>query len=190
MPEINPLHFTNAAAWHAWLAENSERASEAWVVHFKAKSPRPGLRYPEALTEALEYGWIDGKMKSIDADTFMLRYSPRKPKSVWSKQNRDKVEQLISSGKMALPGLAAVEASKASGNWDKAYSDRTAEPLPDDLQAALRGEKAAAFNFERFPVSSRNMYIRWIAQAKTVKAWSSRISEVVRRAVANLKPGI
>ena len=189
MPEIMPLYFLDAAEWRKWLSANSQQASEAWVIQLKAKSALPGLRYPEALEEALSFGWIDGKVKSIDVDKFMLRYSPRKANSIWSKQNREKAEELIRLDRMAGPGLSAIQAAKDSGNWSKAYTDRIAEALPYDLREALSLKKTANANFKRFSVSSRNMYIRWVNQAKTAQTRLRRITEVVKIAEANLKPG-
>ena len=189
MAETTPLFFIDAAEWQNWLAANHRDATEAWVVHRKAKSSKPGLRYPEALEEALCFGWIDGKLKSIDETSFMLRYSPRKANSVWSRPNKEKAEELIRTGRMTDAGLAAVAAAKKSGNWYQAYTDQEAFETPEDLRTALASNPAAAANFARFAVSSRNYYIRWIDQAKAPAKRLERISEVVKRSENNLKPG-
>ena len=117
MKAIVPLLFTDSAAWRAWLAENHDKVKEAWVIHQKARSETPGLRYDAALVEALAFGWIDGMMRSLDKNRIMQRYTPRRSGSNWSEANKTRVLKLISSGKIAGPGLAAVEAAKKSGKW-------------------------------------------------------------------------
>ncbi|MEL7562979.1 YdeI/OmpD-associated family protein [Dehalogenimonas sp. 4OHTPN] len=188
---IEPLVFADAAGWKSWLAANHDKAGEAWVVHYKVKSPRSGLRYGEALKEAIAYGWIDGKMKSLDGDRFMLRYTPRKSNSIWSQRNKDIANGLIRQGKMAEAGMAAVEAARANGKWDNAYSNRAVLAIPEDLRQALELDldKIAAVNFLSLPNSSRNMYIRWVENARTEGTRRLRITRVVSRAQDNVKPG-
>jgi uncharacterized protein YdeI (YjbR/CyaY-like superfamily) len=115
--DIEPLLFADAAAWRAWLSENHDKTREAWVVHFKAKSPRVGLRYQDALEEAIAFGWIDGIMRSVDKDRVIQRYSPRRRGSNWSESNKARVSKLVSAGRMTDAGLEAVEAAKSSGKW-------------------------------------------------------------------------
>ena len=89
------LDFKDRQEWHRWLEQNHEKEAKAWLVIYKKSSKQTGFQYDEALEEALSFGWIDGKVKSIDEERFILRYSPRKANSVWSKINRYKAEQLI-----------------------------------------------------------------------------------------------
>jgi uncharacterized protein YdeI (YjbR/CyaY-like superfamily) len=189
VPNIEPLVFADAAGWKSWLAANHDKAGEAWVVHYKVKSPLPGLQYGEALEAAIAYGWIDGKMKSLDDDRFMLRYTPRKLNSVWSQKNKDIASGLIRQGKMAQAGMAAVETARANGNWDNAYSNRAVLVIPEDLRQALESDKTAALNFLSLPNSSRNMYIRWVENARTEGTRRLRITQVISRAQDNVKPG-
>jgi uncharacterized protein YdeI (YjbR/CyaY-like superfamily) len=190
MPENTPAYFADAAAWREWLTANHQRVSEIWVLHYKVNSRKPGLRYQEALTEVLRFGWIDGKLKKVDKDAFMLRYSPRRPNSVWSRQNKEKVEELAERGLMTAAGLAAVETAKKNGNWEKAYTDRVAVDMPADFETALNANEQACRNFSRFAMSARNMYVRWVNQAKTPARRARRIAVVVARAAAGLKPGV
>jgi uncharacterized protein YdeI (YjbR/CyaY-like superfamily) len=118
------LHFKTSTEWHKWLQNNHDKETEAWLVIYKKGSHHTGLRYEEALEEALCFGWIDGKMKSMDKDKFILRYSPRNAKSIWSQQNREKTEQLIASGKMTLAGLARVKEAKMNSTWEKADTQK------------------------------------------------------------------
>ena len=114
---LEPLLFRNATEWGAWLAANHDSAKEAWVIHQKAKSAGPGLRYADALNEALAYGWIIGIMRSKDKDSIIQSYTPRRPGSNWSESNKARMEKLISQGKITKAGLAAVEVAKKSGKW-------------------------------------------------------------------------
>ncbi len=115
--KIAPMLFKDAAEWRAWLGANHNVAKEAWVILQKANSSSPGLRYDEALNEALAYGWIDGMMRSLDDEKIMQRYTPRRRGSNWSEPNKARVARLTSAGIMAEPGLAAVESAKKSGKW-------------------------------------------------------------------------
>ena len=117
MKENRPLIFANPAEWREWLAANHANAKEAWVVLKNARSLAPGLRYDEAVNEALAYGWIDSVMRKLDKDSTVQRYTPRRKGSNWSELNKAKVSKLISDGKMTEAGLAAVEAAKKSGRW-------------------------------------------------------------------------
>jgi uncharacterized protein YdeI (YjbR/CyaY-like superfamily) len=111
------MEFRDAAAWRAWLAKHGGTAQQAWVVHLKVNSKLPGLRYEEALEEALAFGWIDGMMRSLDKDRIMQRYTPRRPGSNWSKSNTKRAEELIKQGRMAEAGMAAIQIAKKNGKW-------------------------------------------------------------------------
>ncbi len=189
MDNISPLCFATSDDWRTWLEHNHDKVKEVWLVHYKKGKAGKGISYFEALEEALCFGWIDSKLKRLDDDRFVLRYSPRNPKSVWSLGNREKVEALIASGRMAPAGLAAVEAARKNGRWDSAYTDREALPVPDDLRDALDGNRDARGNFERFATSRRNMYVRWVDSARTETTRQRRIAEVVERAASNQTPG-
>jgi len=185
-----PLAFENARQWRAWLEENGAAAREAWLLHCKKGSGKASLGLAEAVEEALCFGWVDGKLKSLDKDYFILRYSPRQPGSVWSKINRDRAERLISEGRMAPAGLAAVAEAKKRGAWDAAYTNKTADAPPPGLLKALEENPPARRNFEAFANTYRNMYTGWVAAAKTEETRQKRIREVVRRSALNLKPGV
>ena len=120
MEAIELLHFTTGDEWREWLERHHQSASEAWLVYYKQGVNKSGISYREALDEALNFGWIDTKIKSVDTESYMLRYVPRKPGSAWSKLNKDRAEELLRQGKMMPAGLAAIEEARKSGNWDKA----------------------------------------------------------------------
>ena len=129
-------------------------------------------------------------MKSLDDEKYIIRYSPRKAKSVWSKLNKEKAEKLIASGKMTDAGLAKIEAAKKNGYWDSAYTNREIDELPLDLKNALILDEDAWDNFQRFANSYRNNYIGWVNMAKSEETRKRRISEVVKRSSMNKKPGM
>ena len=185
-----PIFFESAAEFRCWLEENHKTASEVLVGYYKVKSGKKSMNWSESVDQAICFGWIDGKLKSLDKDRFILRYSPRKPNSVWSKINKDKAEQLIDQGRMTASGLAKIEEAKKNGTWDAAYTNKIRDEIPSDLKKALMENTKAWNNFESFANSYRNTYIGWIIGAKTDDTRKRRISEVVERSILNKKPGI
>jgi len=181
--------FKNRKEWRAWLARNSSGSSGVWLVHFKKHAAKQGLTHEEAVEEALCFGWIDGQLKRRDEESYVLKYTPRQPGSVWSKINKDKALKLIALGQMAEAGLSKIEAAKESGSWDRAYTNLRREKIPADLSKALSGDARARKNFLNLANTYRNMYIGWVEQAKAQSTRERRLREVVRRVAKNLKPG-
>ena len=181
--------FRDRGEWRQWLHDNP--GGEAiWVVLQKVKSPNEGVRYSEALEEALCFGWIDGRMRRLDEYEFIQWFSPRRRNSLWSRRNRDKAERLIEEGRMTEAGLAEIEKAKGNGKWESAYTSKEVPKMPDDLLEALKSSKVAHNNFMRFPNSARFIYIHWINDAKRDSTRDRRIKRVVARSAENRKPGI
>jgi uncharacterized protein YdeI (YjbR/CyaY-like superfamily) len=187
--DIKPLYFKSILEWRQWLDENANSAKEVWLLHYKKNSGKASISLDAAVEEALCFGWIDGKLKNIDAESYALRYSPRKPDSVWSKINRERAENLIASGRMRPAGLARIEEAKKNGYWDKAYTSRTKDIIPSDLKYSLMEHPEAWNRFQNFANTYQNMYISWVAGAKTAETRKKRIAEVVERSALNKKPG-
>ena len=186
MSEENPAYFKSLPEWRQWLEENHETERILWLVIQKKASEKPGIRYEEAVLEAVAYGWIDGKMKRIDDDEFKQRFTPRRKNSVWSLSNKKRVEKLTKEGRMKPAGLRTVKKAKRNGRWDKATTSRRAEiDMPDDLLAALKVNEVAYRNFKAFPPSARYMYIHWVNEAKRRSTRLRRISTVVERSARN-----
>jgi uncharacterized protein YdeI (YjbR/CyaY-like superfamily) len=143
----------------------------------------------DAVEEALCFGWIDSILRRIDDERFVLKYTPRKAKSIWSKENRDRAEILMNTGKMTQAGLLKIEEAKRNGFWDTAYTNTVREKIPPDLQEAILQDKKAWKNFQQFANTYRNMYIGWVTGAKTEATRKKRITEVVRRSLMKIKPG-
>ena len=191
LSEDNPKHFRSITAWCSWLSENHKDGKAIWIIIQKKTSKKLGVRYEEAVLETVAHGWIDGKMRRLVDDEFIQRFTPRRRNSVWSLSNRERVERLISEGRMTPAGLKAVEEARRNRRWDKASSSsRGAVDVPDDLIEALRKNRAALENFESFPPSTRFMYIHWVNETKRQDTRERRIYTVVNRAGRNLRPGI
>jgi uncharacterized protein YdeI (YjbR/CyaY-like superfamily) len=144
--------FRKPAAFEAWLSANHARESEIWLKIHKKGSGKATITAAEALDVALCWGWIDGIRKGFDESSFLQRYSPRKPKSVWSQINRDNVARLTAAGRMTPHGRLHVDAAKADGRWDAAYApvrSMTAATLPDDLRAAIESRPRALATFRK-----------------------------------------
>jgi uncharacterized protein YdeI (YjbR/CyaY-like superfamily) len=135
--------FRTEAAFEAWLAKNHARSDELWLKIHKKGARLPTVTYAQALDVALCWGWIDGLRKSLDETSFLQRFTPRRPKSIWSQVNRDHVARLVAAGRMTPHGMAQVDAAKADGRWDAAYAPVRSATLPDDLRAAIEASPAA-----------------------------------------------
>jgi uncharacterized protein YdeI (YjbR/CyaY-like superfamily) len=191
LSEDDPRCFDSIAEWRSWLSENHTDEEAIWIIIQKKASKKPGIKYEEAVLEAVAHGWIDSKMKRLNDDEFMQRFTPRRSNSFWSWTNRERAEYLIAEGRMTPAGLKTVEEAKENGRWDRAYSSsRGAPDIPEDLIEALDKNKTAYENFESFPPYARFMYIHWINEAKRHDTRERRINTVVDRSEKNLKPGI
>jgi uncharacterized protein YdeI (YjbR/CyaY-like superfamily) len=141
------------------------------------------------VTEALCFGWIDGKMKSVDEHSYILRFTPRRKNSLWSKLNRERAEELIAEGRMQKQGFEAIELARANGRWSSAYSSKEKPSPPSDLVYALSRNPRAERNFLAMSNSAQLMYVRWVLEAKRLQTRERRIAEVVRRVEQNRRPG-
>lgn len=144
--DLPVLLLSSQKDWHTWLEENHNQPQGVWLKHAKKASSKTSVSYAEALDEALCYGWIDSQKQAYDSDYYLQKFTPRGPKSIWSKNNVAKVEVLINNGKMRPAGLAAVELARQDGRWDAAYDAPSANKVPEDFQAALdKNPKAKQF---------------------------------------------
>jgi uncharacterized protein YdeI (YjbR/CyaY-like superfamily) len=142
--------FRTEAAFEKWLAASHARETEVWIKIHKKDSGLPTVTHPEALDVALCWGWIDGIRKTFDERSFLQRFTPRRPKSVWSQVNRDNIARLTAAGRMTPHGQRHVDAAKADGRWDAAYAPirgTTEATIPDDLRAAIEASPRARKTF-------------------------------------------
>src|SRR6266478_4530965 len=144
--ELPVLSFTCLEEWDSWLEKHHASSAGVWLRIYKKDSGVKTVFYPEALNGALCYGWIDGLKRPFDKKSWLQRFSPRRPKSLWSKINTGHVERLTKLGKMKEAGRLAIEAAKKDGRWEAAYHSPGGATIPEDFLAALaRTKKARAF---------------------------------------------
>lgn len=172
----------NLKEWHDWLDKNHDHELEVWLQIKKAKSSEQGVRLEEALDEALCFGWIDGKMHSLNQDHFILRFTPRKAGSIWSMTNRNRAETLIAEKRMTVSGMEKIEEAKSCGRWQSAYSSKEKTEVPKDLLEALETDPVANSNFTSWSNSQKFQAIWWLEESKQVKTRETRIAKIVEYA--------
>jgi uncharacterized protein YdeI (YjbR/CyaY-like superfamily) len=175
-PEIA---FATIAEFEAWLDEQHDRSDGIWLRFAKKGSGIPSVTYAEVLQVALAYGWIDGQTKSIDETWYRQRWTPRRKRSLWSTRNRKFAEDLIAAGRMRPAGLAEVERAKADGRWDAAYDGPARATVPDDLQAALDANPAAAEAFAGLDKQNRYAILHRVQTARRAETRERRIAQFV-----------
>ena len=177
--DLPVLPFESAAAFEAWLDAEHASAAGLWLKIAKKATGIATVTYAEALEVALCFGWIDGQKRSLDATWFLQRFTPRKPRSRWSKINTGHVERLIAEGRMRPAGLAQVEAARADGRWADAYDGQAgARPHPD-FQAALDASPRAAAFFATLRGSKRYAFVYRAGDAKRPETRARRIARFV-----------
>ena len=171
------------AEWRAWLERNHD-SKGMWLVSWKKATGRPFIPYPEKVDEALCFGWIDSRTNRLDDERAMQLFTPRRPKSPWSRINKEKVARLSEQGLMAPAGERMVETAKANGSWT-VYDEIENIVIPSDLAASLAEDERARGFFERFPDSSKKAILWWIKTAKRPETRAGRIAETVGAAAQN-----
>jgi uncharacterized protein YdeI (YjbR/CyaY-like superfamily) len=174
------------AELRAWLEANHTRKESIWLVTFKVHVPDKYVSWDEVVDEALCFGWIDSATRRLDADRTMLRLSPRRPGSPWSRLNKQRVERLLADALMMPPGLAAIERAKEDGSWT-IYDEIEDLIIPPDLADALAGNEVAARHFQAFSNSSKKGILWWIKSAKRLATRRKRIAETVELAEHNVR---
>lgn len=174
------------AEWRKWLATNHDVSKGIWLVLVKKGATIPGIAYSDAVEEALCFGWIDGRTASIDIQRYKIHLSPRKPGSVWSRLNKQRIQKLTKEGLMTPAGLAKITEAKKDGSWNQLNAIDQLE-IPQDLSEQLSINADAKRNFENFSPSSKKMILFWIASAKRDETRQKRIQETVRLAAQNIK---
>lgn len=175
-----PIHgFADQAAWDAWLAQQRAGCPGLWVKFAKAGSGAKTVGKSEAIETALAHGWIDGQLDKFDDRFWLVRFTPRGPRSKWSENNRTTALKLIAEGRMKPAGQAEVEKAKADGRWDVAYAPQSRMEIPDDLQAALDAEPKARAFFATLKGPNRYAVLYRIHDARTEKTRLARIDKFV-----------
>ncbi|MGL4632518.1 MAG: YdeI/OmpD-associated family protein [Leadbetterella sp.] len=174
------------AAWRKWLLENHTKEKAVWLIIYKKESHKSSIYYPEAVDESLCFGWIDSLPNKRDEESYYQFFSVRKPKSNWSKVNKDKVANLLEAGLIHESGQKAIDLAKQNGTWD-ALNEVENLVIPNEMQILLNENKKALENWDAFPKSTKRGILEWILNAKTPETKSKRINETVRLASENIR---
>lgn len=183
---IKTFYAKSQSAWRKWLEKNHNKENAVWLIIYKKETGIPTVYYPEAVDEALCFGWIDSKPNKRDEESYYQFFAKRNPKSKWSKINKDKVARLIKAGKMHSAGLGMIELAKKSGTWD-ALNEVEDIVIPPDLEAAFKKNPTARTYFDAFSRSSKRGILEWILNAKKAETREKRIQETIMLAAKNLK---
>lgn len=177
--ELPTLPFESKKKWWDWLARQHDKSRGVWLQLAKKDSGISSVTYEEALDIALCYGWIDGQKKSFDDKYWLQKFTPRGPKSIWSKINTEKAEKLIASGEMKPAGLKAIEAARQDGRWEAAYSSQKNMSVPEDFQAALDKNKKAKAFFVKLNSVNRYAILFRIQTARKAETHARRIQQFI-----------
>ncbi|MEO5885928.1 MAG: YdeI/OmpD-associated family protein [Candidatus Limnocylindrales bacterium] len=182
-PWVHPL---TRAAWRTWLSANHQTSSGVHLVTWRTATGKPGVTYGESVEEALCVGWIDSKAGKLDVERSLLWYTSRRPRSGWSRPNKERIERLTAAGLMLPAGLAAIEDARQRGTWTM-LDDVEDLVVPADLAAAFDVNPPAQENWDAFSRSGRRGILEWIVQAKRPETRARRVEETAVRAARNEK---
>jgi uncharacterized protein YdeI (YjbR/CyaY-like superfamily) len=185
--DLPTLPFATKNKWADWLDKYHGKSAGVWLKLAKKYSGISSITYDEALEAALCYGWIDGQKKGFDDKYWLQKFTPRGPKSIWSKINTLKAEKLIASGEMKPSGLKAIEAAKQDGRWDAAYESQKNISIPEDFQAALDKNKKAKAFFATLNSVNRYAILFRIHNVKKAETRAKRIQQFVELLEKNEK---
>jgi uncharacterized protein YdeI (YjbR/CyaY-like superfamily) len=171
--------FRTPAAWETWLEKHHGDEAGIWMKFAKKGTGATTVTYAEALEVALCWGWIDSQARGLDETHYLQRFTPRRKRSKWSKINRDAATRLITTGAMKAPGLREVERAKEDGRWAAAYAGSSAATVPEDLERALRRNKAAREFFATLSSQNRYAFLYRIEDAKRPETRARRVAQFV-----------
>lgn len=187
-PQREVRAFKTQAAFEAWLAKHHAKTDGIWVRFYKKASGKPTVTYAEALEVALCFGWIDGQRKSLDEESFLQLYTPRRKRSLWSKINKGHVARLTEAGRMQPAGLAEVERAKADGRWDEAYGNAKDIEIPADFLRALAKDRQAKAFFASLNKANRYSIVWRLATAKKPETRARRMAAILAWLAAGEPP--
>lgn len=177
--DLPVMLFATPDAWRDWLAQNHQQPQGVWLKHAKKASGKQSVSYHEALEDALCFGWIDSQKQTYDNDYYLQKFTPRGPKSIWSKINVAKAEALIGSDRMQPAGLAAIDAAKHDGRWEAAYDSPGSNQIPADFQVALDANPAAKQFFATLNKTNVYSFCWRIQTAKKPETRTARIEKFI-----------
>jgi uncharacterized protein YdeI (YjbR/CyaY-like superfamily) len=173
------IPFASPAEWEQWLEDNHAVSEGVWIKMAKKDAGIDSVRYPEVLESALCFGWIDARREALDERYFLQRFTPRRPRSRWSRINREKAERLIADARMRPAGLAEVERARADGRWEAAYEGQKGSTVPDDLQRELDARPRAKAFFAELNSQNRYAIVYRLHDAKKPETRARRLAKFV-----------
>jgi uncharacterized protein YdeI (YjbR/CyaY-like superfamily) len=186
---MEPKFFTSPEKFRQWLEKNHDGANELLLGFHKKESGKKSITYPEALDEALCFGWIDGVRKRIDETSYTIRFTPRKPRSIWSNVNVRHVERLQKEGRMAEPGLKAYALRDPKRTGIYAFENRPKEFSPE-FEKKFRANKRAWQFFQNEPPSIRKVCVFWVMSAKKEETQLRRLAQLIARSAQGIRSGV
>jgi uncharacterized protein YdeI (YjbR/CyaY-like superfamily) len=175
---MKPTFFPTPAAFREWLEQHHTEVDVLWVGYYKRDSGKPSITWPESVDQALCYGWIDGVRKSIDEQSYTIRFTPRRAGSIWSSVNIKRAQALIEQGQMQPVGLKAFQARKENTSGIYSYEQRSVD-LPEPYQGLLKRNKAAWSFFQKQPASYRKAVCWWIISARKDETRLKRLENLI-----------
>jgi len=167
------------AVWESWLDDHHADRGGVWIKIARKGSGIQSIDAAGGTEIALCFGWIDGQRRRLDEKHFLQKYTPRRPRSLWSRINRDRAEALIAEGRMREPGLHQIAAAKADGRWERAYGSQRTSTVPPDLEAALGDSSAAAQVFEALGKTDRYLLILSLLKTRTAVDRRARLARII-----------
>ncbi|WXG47544.1 MAG: YdeI/OmpD-associated family protein [Candidatus Atabeyarchaeum deiterrae] len=190
MTNAEELHFIDRGQWRSWLVKNHDTKTEVWLIFYKKLAGATSISYDDAVEEALCFGWIDSIIKRIDENKFARKFTRRKPKSKWSKSNRERAERMIKEGRMTEYGLSQIREAKENGEWFIVNSRPIELEIPQFVKEELALNKKASWSFDSLAKSNKQQYIKWILSAKRDETRKRRLAEAVEHLEKGEKLGM
>jgi uncharacterized protein YdeI (YjbR/CyaY-like superfamily) len=181
---VEPRYFATPAAFRRWLERHHTTARELWVGFHKKASGKPSITWPEAVDQALCFGWIDGVRKSVGPDSYMNRFTPRTARSTWSAVNAKRAEELIEQGLMRPAGLQAFERRSPDRSGTYSYEQRGKAKLTPEQERRLRANRKAWTYFQSQPPSYRQTVVWWVVSAKKEETRARRLNRLITDSAA------
>lgn len=186
MEERKEIYFKNRIEWREWLSINHSSSKGVYLIFYKLSCEKESMRWEEAVKEALCYGWIDSVVKKIDDEKRKQLFTPRKPKSGWSKLNKDHIKKLIENNEMHESGLQKIQIAKEDGSWSMSDNAENLIIL-DDLKKEFDNNPIAFENFQAFSKSHKKAYLHWLYSAKREETRKKRLLEIIDLCEQNIK---
>lgn len=177
--DLQIIAFKTQVDFEQWLSSNCLKSPGIWLKFHKVNSGLPTIKYNEAVEAALCYGWIDGQKQSFDESSYLLRFTPRRPRSIWSKVNTQRAEKLLEAGKITVHGLKEIEKAKSDGRWEAAYASASTITEPDYWLRILKVNPKAKAAYEALNKTNRYAILFRLHTAKKEETRMKRVKQFI-----------